>query len=124
MSNFLLTSLIASVVLTLALNLLPALFPKAAVKAERRILERVQKTHENRVDPNTPKVSIFFPWKAMLLISVVLTVAVKRDTNGGPRGGDARMNGRALSAGNRVTQDAQLCRCLSGMDKAGEGLVR
>lgn len=76
MSNFLLTSLIASVVLTLALNLLPALFPKAAVKAERRILERVQKTHENRVDPNTPKVRVFFPWKAMLLISVVLTVAV------------------------------------------------
>ena len=69
-------SLIASVVLTLAINLLPALFPKAAEKAERKILEGVQKTHENRVDPNTPKVRIFFPWKAMLLISIGLTVAV------------------------------------------------
>jgi len=76
MSNFLLTSLIASIVLTMALNLLPALFPKAAEKAERKILESVQKTHENRVDPNTPKLRVFFPWKAMLLISVVLTVVV------------------------------------------------
>jgi len=76
MNSFLLTSLIGSVVLTLALNLLPALFPKAAEKAERKILESVQKTHENRVDPNTPKVRVFFPWKAMVLISVGLTVAV------------------------------------------------
>jgi len=76
MKDFLLISLIGSVVLTLALNLLPALFPKAAEKAEQKILESVQKTHDNRIDPNTPKVRVFFPWKAMLLISVVLTVAV------------------------------------------------
>ena len=75
MTNFLLTSLIASIVLTLALNLLPALFPKAAEKAERKILESVQKTHEDRVDPNTPKLRVFFPWKAMVLISVLLTEA-------------------------------------------------
>jgi len=76
MNSFLLTSLIGSIVLTLALNLLPALFPKAAEMAEQKILESVQKTHENRVDPNTPKVRVFFPWKAMILISVGLTVAV------------------------------------------------
>jgi len=76
MSNFLLISLIWSIVLTVALNLLPALFPNAAAKAERKILESVQKTHDDRADPNTPKVRVFFPWKAMLLISIVLTVAV------------------------------------------------
>lgn len=76
MSNFLLTSLIASIVLTLTLNLLPALFPKAAAKAERKIVETLQETHKNRVDPNTPKVRVFFPWKAMLVISLVLTVGV------------------------------------------------
>ena len=76
MKDFHLTSLIASVVLTLAINLLPALFPNAAAKAERKILEGVQKTHENRVDPNTPKIRVFFPWKTMLLISVVLTISV------------------------------------------------
>jgi len=76
MSNFLLTSLIASVLLTLALNLLPALFPNAAAKAERKIVEAMQDSHQNRVDPNTPKVRVFFPWKAMLIISLVLTVGV------------------------------------------------
>ena len=76
MTIFIITSLIASVVLTIAINLLPALFPEAAEKAERKILEGVQKTHDDRLDPNTPKVRIFFPWKAMLLISIVLTVAV------------------------------------------------
>ena len=76
MSNFLLISLIASVVLTLALNLLPVLFPNAAAKAERKIVETLQESHQNRVDPNTPKVRVFFPWKAMLIISLVLTVGV------------------------------------------------
>jgi len=76
MSNFLLTSLIGSIVLTLALNLLPALFPNAAAKAERKIVEKMQETHSNRVDPNTPKVRVFFPWKAMLIGSLILTVLV------------------------------------------------
>jgi len=76
MKEFLLTSLIASVVLTLALNLLPMLFPNAAAKAERKIVETMQDTHRNRVDPDTPRVKVFFPWKAMLLISIGLTVAV------------------------------------------------
>ncbi len=76
MKDFLITSLIASIVLTLALNLLPMLFPEAATKAERKIVETMQETHENRTDPNTPKVRVFFPWKAMLLISIGLTIAV------------------------------------------------
>ncbi len=76
MKSFLLTSLIGSFILTLALNLLPALFPNAAAKAERKIVDKMQESHENRVDPSTPKVRVFFPWKAMLLISIGLTIAV------------------------------------------------
>ena len=76
MKDFLITSLIASIVLTLALNLLPMLFPNAAAKAERKIVEKMQETHDNRVDPNTPKVRVFFPWKAMIIISIGLTLAV------------------------------------------------
>ena len=76
MKDFLLASLIGSVVLTLALNLLPALFPNAAAKAERKIVEKMQETHSDRMDPNTPKVQVFVPWKAMLLISIGLTVVV------------------------------------------------
>jgi len=76
MKEFLLTSLIASVVLTLALNILPMLFPNAAAKAERKIVEKMQETHKNRIDPSTPKVRVFFPWKAMLALSILLTIAV------------------------------------------------
>jgi len=76
MKDFLLISIIGSILLTLALNLLPALFPNAAAKAERKIIEKMQDTQSDRLDPNTPKVRVFFPWKAMLIISLVLTIAV------------------------------------------------
>lgn len=76
MKEFLITSFIASVVLTVVLNLLPVLFPNAAAKAERKIVETMQNTHNDRVNPDTPRVKVFFPWKAMLLISLGLTVAV------------------------------------------------
>ena len=76
MKDFLLTSLIASILLTLALNFLPALFPNAAAKAERKIVEKMQQTHDNRINPHTPKMRVFFPWKAMILISIGLTIAV------------------------------------------------
>jgi hypothetical protein len=36
----------------------------------------MQETHSDRMDPNTPKVQVFVPWKAMLLISIGLTVVV------------------------------------------------
>lgn len=76
MKDFLLISLIGSIILTLAVNLLPALFPNAAAKAERKIIEKMQDTQSDRLDPNTPKVRVFFPWKAMLIISLILTIAV------------------------------------------------
>ena len=76
MGSFLLTSLIASVVLTLALNLLPALFPKAAARTERKLRDAIDRQHTDRMDPDTPRVRVFFPWKAMLIGSVVLTVLV------------------------------------------------
>ncbi len=76
MKDFLIISLMASIVLTVALNLLPALFPNAAAKAERKIVKAMQESHENRLDPNTPRMRVFFPWKAMLMISIVLTIAV------------------------------------------------
>lgn len=76
MKEFLLTSLIASILLTLALNLLPMIFPNMAAKAERKVVETMQKTHDDRVNPSSPKIRIFFPWKMMILISVGLTIAV------------------------------------------------
>ena len=60
MKDFLLISIIGSILLTLALNLLPALFPNAAARAERKIIEKMQDTQSDRLDPNTPKVRVFF----------------------------------------------------------------
>ena len=82
MQAFLLQSIIASVVLTVLLNLLPRLFPKATDKAEQRIHEQVRETFESRDSGEGTggvggrRVKVFFPWKAMLAVSVVLTVLV------------------------------------------------
>ena len=76
MNNFILTSLIASVVLTLALNIFPILFPKSAVKAQRKLEENARRAIEQHDDENRPNVKVFFPWKLMIIISIGLTVIV------------------------------------------------
>ena len=76
MGSFLLWSLIGSVALTLALNLLPALFPNAASRAEARLIRSMEAQHANRENPATPRVRFFFPLKAMLIGSLALTVLV------------------------------------------------
>lgn len=76
MTAFILTSLIASVVLTLGLNLLPALFPKTAAKAEQKLRDTIERQQTDRLNPNTPKLRVFFPWKTMLVGSLALTCLV------------------------------------------------
>ena len=92
MQGFLVQSIIASVILTVLLNLLPRLFPQATDRAEQRIHEQVRQTFEER-NNSAPEnheaggrgepqkrggmqVKVFFPWKAMLAISLGLTVLV------------------------------------------------
>ncbi len=76
MKDFLVTSLIASAVLTLALNILPMLFPNAAAKAQRKIGDNARRAIEQHEGDGRPRVKVFFPWKAMLVISLGLTVLV------------------------------------------------
>ena len=76
MSQFLITSLVASVVLTLVINILPLLFPNAAAKAQRKIEENARRAIEQHEDEGRPRVKVFFPWKAMILISLGLTLVV------------------------------------------------
>ena len=71
MGQFLLWSLIGSVVLTVALNLLPALFPDAARRTEERIVRQVE---TRDTEPGRGRVRVFFPWKAMIAVSLGLTV--------------------------------------------------
>ena len=77
MSSFLWASLIGSIVLTVLLNAIPRLFPGPSRKAEQRLHDWLVDAEEAR-DPATPKrrVQVYFPWKGMLIASVVLTVLV------------------------------------------------
>lgn len=76
MSDFILYSIIGSVVLTTLLNILPLIFPNAAAKAQRKIEENARRAIEQHEDDGQPRVKVFFPWKAMLIGSIVLTVLV------------------------------------------------
>ena len=76
MNNFLTYSIIGSIVLTIIMNVLPLLFPNAATKMQRKIEENARRAIEQHEDDNQPSVKVFFPWKAMLIGSVVLTVLV------------------------------------------------
>lgn len=76
MQDFLIQSLIASVVLTVLINVIPRLFPNATRKVERQIHEKIEQGIADQEDGGRPKVKVFFPWKTMLVISVILTVLV------------------------------------------------
>ena len=77
--SFIVASLVASLVLTVALNAGLALF------ARRRHPGRSALPQTSRYEPGLgrlygtrPKVKarLFFPWKAMLVVSIVATVAI------------------------------------------------
>ena len=76
MGTFLLTSLIASVVLTILINLIPRLFPAATEKAEQAVHEKMSQALQDQREGNGPRVKVFFPWKSMIVISIVLTILV------------------------------------------------
>ena len=74
MPDFILYSIIASVVLTLALNIIPRLFPNASRRTMDTLQEKMEEQTRQVENGERPRVKVFFPWKFMLLASVVLTV--------------------------------------------------
>lgn len=76
MGNFVLYSIVGSIVLTLALNLLPLLFPGFAANTMRKLEESARRTINQHEDANQPRVKVFFPWKGMIIASVILTILV------------------------------------------------
>lgn len=76
MSDFILYSIIGSVVLTVLLNVLPMLFPRSSRKIEEKIHKRMEDAMAEQDADNTPRVKVFFPWKVMLIASVVLTIVM------------------------------------------------
>jgi hypothetical protein len=75
-SNFVLYSIVGSIVLTLLVNLLPLLFPKSSQRAKDKIVESVQAQRQAIERGEKPRVRVFFPWKWMLIGSIVLTILI------------------------------------------------
>jgi hypothetical protein len=76
MNNFIIYSIVASMVLTVVLNVLPLLFPDAATKVQKKIEENARRAIEQHEDAGRSRVKVFFPWKVMLIGSIVLTLLV------------------------------------------------
>jgi hypothetical protein len=70
--EWLLLSLILSVVLTVILNVGLRAFPNAGNRAARALEERAW--DEGRGARDDRRVRVYFPWKAMLVVSILLTV--------------------------------------------------
>jgi hypothetical protein len=65
-------SILLSIILTIALNIGLRMFPNAG----RRMGERIEEMATREPDPDQPRVRVFFPWKAMLIGSLVLTIVL------------------------------------------------
>jgi hypothetical protein len=71
-------SLVASVILTIVLNVALRLFPGAGHRLAEgfdRVAEG-NRDERNSDDGSRQRVRVFFPWKAMLIGSLLLTVAI------------------------------------------------
>lgn len=69
------TSIVLSVALTVILNLGLRLFPGGGQRAQRRLSDFAEREMA-RTDRGGSRVRVFFPWRAMLIGSIVLTVVV------------------------------------------------
>jgi len=67
-------SLVASIVLTVALNVALRLFPRAGDRLEREVVNLASPSRTDR--PNGSRVRVVVPWRAMLLVSLLLTLLV------------------------------------------------
>jgi hypothetical protein len=74
MPTWLFYSIIASIVLTLVLNIVPRLFPGIGKKAEERFLDQMEDHVSGKPHSGKSGVRVFFPWKWMLAASVLLTL--------------------------------------------------
>lgn len=72
--NWLVVSLLASVVLTVALNVAIRLFPGAADRGARRVDDWAQRQQAAELGDADRRVRVVVPWKAMLLASIGLTI--------------------------------------------------
>ena len=72
MPDWLVFSLLASLLLTVGLNALLWLFPRIGQSAEQRFLARMD--DHIAAKEGRPRARIIFPWKTMLFVSIIGTV--------------------------------------------------
>ncbi|HVJ96281.1 MAG TPA: hypothetical protein VNC41_05575 [Acidimicrobiia bacterium] len=68
-------SIVASIVLTVVLNLVLWMFPGAGRRLGEAVTRLVERS-ANQSDAEPGRVRFIFPWKAMLIGSIVLTIAI------------------------------------------------
>ena len=81
MPDFLLYSIIASIVLTIIFNLGLRLIPRSSKKASDFIHTEIEKAAHS----GGPNVRVIFPWKTMIVISVILSLALNLDIFAAPK---------------------------------------
>jgi hypothetical protein len=70
-------SIVASIVLTIVLNVAIRAFPGIGEWMHDRMARLAERTaNDVGREPDRRRVHVYFPWKAMLITSVVLTVAI------------------------------------------------
>ena len=72
--DWLVTSIVASVVLTVLLNVAIRLWPGTASRGAERLTGWMEEQATSRPDRDPDRVRVIVPWKGMLIASVVLTV--------------------------------------------------
>jgi hypothetical protein len=76
MPQWLVVSIVLSIVFTVVVNLVLWLFPGAGRRAADGIGRLAENADRRAADDGGPHVRVFVPWKAMLIVSIVLTVAL------------------------------------------------
>ena len=71
--EWLVASLVLSVILTVLLNVLVRAFPGASDRAARRLDDLATPKKDER---SRNRVRVYAPWKAMLITSLLLTIAL------------------------------------------------
>lgn len=72
--DWLVLSLVASVVLTVVLNVAIRLWPGAARRGEQQLTNWAQRQRPTELGSEQRRVQVIVPWKAMLLASLGLTI--------------------------------------------------
>ncbi|HKY13706.1 MAG TPA: hypothetical protein VJM33_02185 [Microthrixaceae bacterium] len=68
--------LVLSVVLTLLLNVAIRLWPGPAQRGAERLVDWTERQEASKPDAEPGRVRVFVPWKAMLIVSIGLTIVL------------------------------------------------